>query len=225
MAIRRVLVSFAAENPTPMFELFVTIFAALFSVVNPMGAVPFFLGMTPDYTPQERNHTALMSSIFFVLILLSFFFAGTAILSFFGITINAMRIAGGLIIMSSGYALLQGKFAESRAINKKVREETLAKEDISFSPMAMPMLSGPGSISLLIGMYNEYEGWNEKFMVAGTVVFLGVIIYFILRSSPMLFRVLGVTGLKALSRIMGFLVMAIGIEFIIDGVVNLVASK
>ena len=208
-----------------MFELFVTIFAALFSVVNPMGAVPFFLGMTPDYTPKERNHTALMSSIFFVLILLSFFFAGTAILSFFGITINAMRIAGGLIIMSSGYALLQGKFAESRAINKKVREETLAKEDISFSPMAMPMLSGPGSISLLIGLYNEYEGWDEKFMVAGTVVFLGFIIYFILRSSPMLFRILGVTGLKALSRIMGFLVMAIGIEFIIDGIVNLVASK
>ena len=208
-----------------MFELAVAVFASLFSVVNPLGAVPFFLGMTPDYTPRERAHTALMSSVWFVIILLAFFFAGTAILEFFGITINAMRIAGGLIIMSSGYSLLQGKFTEGRAINKQVREETLAKDDISFSPMAMPMLSGPGSISLLIGMYNEYSAWNERLLVAGMVLALGLLIYLILRSSPLLFRILGVTGLKALSRIMGFLVMAIGIEFIINGVIALVTAR
>ena len=166
-----------------------------------------------------------MSSLWFVIILLAFFFAGVAILDFFGITINAMRIAGGLIIMSSGYTLLQGKFTEGRAINKQVREETLAKDDISFSPMAMPMLSGPGSISLLIGMYTENPDWSARFIIAGMVLALGILIYFILRSSPLLFRVLGVTGLKALSRIMGFLVMAIGIEFIINGIVALVLQS
>ena len=208
-----------------MVELAFATFASLFSVVNPLGAVPFFLGMTPDYTARERAQTALRASLWFVVILLAFFFAGVAILDFFGITINAMRIAGGLIIMSSGYTLLQGKFTEGRAINKQVREETLAKDDISFSPMAMPMLSGPGSISLLIGMYTENPDWSARIVIAAMVVALGILVFLILRSSPLLFRVLGVTGLKALSRIMGFLVMAIGIEFIINGIVALVLQS
>ena len=205
-------------------ELFIAVLATLFSVVNPLGAVPVFLAMTPDYTQKERQKTAFFTSFYFILILMAFFFAGTFILSFFGISINAMRIAGGLVILSSGYSLLSGKFAEGRAINKEVRAEAMEKEDISFSPMAMPMLSGPGSISLLIGLYSEHSAWNSRLLIAAVIVVTGIIIYFILRSSPYLFRLLGVAGLKALSRIMGFIVMAIGIQFIIGGVVDLVMS-
>lgn len=205
-----------------MTELFFATLAALFSVVNPFGAVPVFLAMTPHYSQSERSKTALNTSLYFVLILLSFFFAGTLILSFFGISLNAMRIAGGLVILSSGFALLSGKFAESRAINSKVKEEALNKEDISFSPMAMPMLSGPGSISLLIGLFAEHPAWSNRALIAFVVLILGVIVYGILRSSPYLFKLLGIAGIKALSRIMGFLVMAIGIQYIISGIVNLV---
>ncbi|MCI5084106.1 MAG: MarC family NAAT transporter [Saprospiraceae bacterium] len=205
-----------------MLDLFVATLAALFSVVNPFGAVPVFLAMTPHYTVAERNKTAFQTSLYFVLILLSFFLAGTAILSFFGISINAMRIAGGMIILSSGFALLSGKFAESRAINQKVKEEALQKEDISFSPMAMPMLSGPGSISLLIGLFAEHPDWESRGMIGFVVIALGAIVYAILRSSPYLFKLLGVSGIKAMSRIMGFLVMAIGVQYVISGIVNLV---
>lgn len=204
--------------------LFVAILASLVSVVNPLGAVPVFLAMTPDYSSKERNKTALMTSLYFVMILMSFFLAGTLILSFFGISLNAMRIAGGLVILSSGYALLSGKFAESRAITEKVREEAKEKEDISFAPMAMPMLSGPGSISLLIGMFAEYADWESRAIIGSVILTAGLLIYFILRLSPYLFHLLGVAGLKAISRIMGFIVMAIGIQYIIFGVVNLVES-
>lgn len=202
--------------------LFVTIFASLFSVVNPPGAISIFLAMTPDYTKQERNDTARNTALWFIALMLAFFLAGTYILSFFGITLNAVRIAGGLIILSSGYALLEGKFGESRAIDKRVKAEAMTKEDISFAPMAMPMLSGPGSISLLIGMYSENPDWGSRGVIIAAVLILGLSIYLILRASPMLYRVMGVAGLKALSRIMGFLVMAIGIQFIIQGVVSLV---
>lgn len=205
-----------------MLELFFAALAALFSVVNPFGAMPLFLAMTPDYTLAERKKTAWQTSLYFVLILLSFFFAGTYILSFFGISLNAMKIAGGLVILSSGYALLAGKFQESRAINNKVKEEALQKEDISFSPMAMPMLSGPGSISLLIGMYAENPEWTAKGMIAFAVLITGVIVFLVLRSAPFLYQLMGEAGLKAMSRIMGFLVMAIGIQYIIGGVVDLV---
>ena len=207
-----------------MLELFIAVLASLFSVVNPLGAVPVFLALTPHYTPQERKRTAMHTGLYFTLILLVFFFAGTFILSFFGISLNAMRIAGGMIIVSSGYSLLSGKFAESRAMNRKVRDEALEKDDISFAPMAMPMLSGPGSISLLIGLFAEHHDWQAKAVVALVIAFLGALVYFILNSAPYLYKLLGEAGLKALSRIMGFLVMAIGVQYVISGIVQLVST-
>ncbi|MEN0004011.1 MAG: MarC family NAAT transporter [Bacteroidota bacterium] len=205
-----------------MMELFLATLAALFSVVNPIGAVPVWLALTPDYTKADRNATAFNTSLYFAIILLSFFFAGSYILNFFGISVNAIRIAGGLVILSSGYSLLEGKFAESRAMNSKVKAEALEKEDISFSPMAMPMLSGPGSISLLISTYADTSSWLDRGVVAASIVVTAVIVLFILRSAPWLFKLLGVAGLKSLSRIMGFIVMSVGIQYIISGVVALV---
>ncbi|MCB0571890.1 MAG: MarC family NAAT transporter [Phaeodactylibacter sp.] len=207
-----------------MLELFFAVMASLFSLVNPMGAVPVFLAMTPHYTKAERQRTAFHTSLYFTLILLAFFFAGSLILSFFGISLNAMRIAGGLVILSSGYSLLNGKFAEGRAIDRKVKEEALTKDDISFSPMAMPMLSGPGSISYLIGVFAANPGWSARGIVVLVIMLTGVTVYLILRSAPYLQKALGVAGLKALTRIMGFLVMAIGIQYIITGVVDLVKT-
>ncbi|MDX1941526.1 MAG: MarC family NAAT transporter [Saprospiraceae bacterium] len=204
--------------------LFVAVLASLFSVVNPIGAVPVFLSMTANYTKAARNKTVLYTSIYFTAILLVFFFAGTLILSFFGISINAMRIAGGLVILSSGYGLLSSKFEDTRAISPEVTEEALHKQDISFSPLAMPLLSGPGSISLLISLSAERSQWLDKLVIAFVIVTIGLIVFMILRSAPYFNRVLGVAGMRALSRIMGFIVMAIAVQYIISGVVDLVKS-
>ena len=127
------------------------------------------------------------------------------------------------MIMMSGFALLNGNTTKKR-IGDKVKKEAMTKEDISFTPMAMPMLSGPGSISLLIGYFSEFNDMSNRFIIAGVIIFTGVLIYFILRSSPLLFKVLGESGLKAVARIMGFIVLAIGVEYIISGVVGLVDS-
>lgn len=205
-----------------MLELSFAVLASLFSMVNPLGAIPVFLAMTPHYTRKERTQTALHTSLYFTMILLAFFLAGSLILSFFGISINAMRIAGGLVILLSGYSLMSGKFAEGRTVDKKVKQEALTKDDISFSPMAMPLLSGPGSISYLISIQAEYTAWEPRLVIAAVVVIMGAIIYSILRYSPYLQKLMGVAGLNALSRIMGFLVMAIGIQNIISGIVELV---
>jgi multiple antibiotic resistance protein len=205
-----------------MLELSFAILASLFSMVNPLGAIPVFLAMTPHYTKKERTQTALHTSLYFTMILLAFFLAGSLILSFFGISINAMRIAGGLVILLSGYSLMSGKFAEGRTVDKKVKQEALTKDDISFSPMAMPLLSGPGSISYLISIQTEYTEWEPRLVIAAVVMIMGAIVYSILRYSPYLQKLMGVAGLNALSRIMGFLVMAIGIQNIIFGIVELV---
>ena len=204
-----------------MGTIAITILASLFSVVNPLGAIPMFLTLTADETREERNHTSLMTSIYFIIILMSFFWAGTYILGFFGVSIFALRIAGGIVIMMSGFALLNGNTTKKR-VGDKVRAEAIKKEDVSFTPMAMPMLSGPGSISLLIGYFTEYQEASSRFIIAGVIIFTGILIYFILRSSPLLFKVLGESGLKAVARIMGFIVLAIGVEYIISGIVGLV---
>ena len=204
--------------------LAITILASLFSVVNPIGAIPMFLSLTADYTPEERNRTSMWTSIYFVLILMSFFWAGTYILSFFGVSIAALRAAGGLVIMMSGFALLSGNVTKRR-VGDKVKAEAMDKEDISFTPMAMPMLSGPGSISLLIGYFSAYPDFNNKLIIASIIVLTGIIIYTILRFSPILFKFLGQSGLKALARIMGFIVLAIGVEYIVSGILDLVKSQ
>lgn len=201
-----------------MLEIFFAVFAGLFSVVNPLGAVPVYLAMSPSFTDVERRETALHASIYFLLILLAFFLAGGAILSFFGISLSALRIAGGIIIFGSGTQLLSGRMAKSRAINDKVKAEALEKEDISFTPLAMPLLSGPGSISLMIGFFSSYSDWTDKGIVILALLVVALVVYAILRASPMIFRLLGVAGIKAVSRIMGFIVMAIGVELIISSI-------
>lgn len=206
-----------------MLTTFLATLGSLFSVVNPLGAVPMYLTLTNDYTAKERAGTARRTAAYFMLILVVFFFAGSVILEFFGISLNALRIAGGLIIVNSGYGLLNSK-AERRRISHKIEEEAQQKEDISFTPMAMPMLSGPGSISLLIGLAAVDDTWETQALIVGVVAVMALLVLITLRFAPLLFRLLGRAGLSALSRIMGFLVMAIGIQMLIYGLVSLIGD-
>jgi multiple antibiotic resistance protein len=205
-----------------MVELFIAVLAKLFSIVNPFGAVPMYLTMTTQFGDAERKRLIISTSIYFVGILLVFFWAGSYILSFFGLTVNALRIAGGLVILNSAFALQNDKFAENRGVDAAAQQRAQENHDIAFSPLAMPMLSGPGSISLLIGFFAEYETWEQRAIISAVIIAMGIIVYMVLRSAPLLYRVLGVSGLKAGSRIMAFITMAIGVQFIISGVVSLV---
>jgi len=201
--------------------LFFATFSALFSVVNPLGAMPVYLALTQNDSPGWRRVQLRKAAIYLACILVVFFLVGTYILNFFGITIEGLRIAGGLIITKSGFDLLRskGSYEKGRAITKKVKEEALHKTDISFSPLAMPMLSGPGSISLLISLALEISAFWEYAAIIGAIVAIAVVSYLILRISPKLVRFLGESGINSLSRMMGFIVLAIGIQFIANGVI------
>ena len=120
-------------------DLFVYLFAALFSVLNPIGTVPIFVGLTQDDSKKERSRISLWTGINVAIILLISFFLGQYVLSFFGITLDALRIAGGMIIVGSGFSLLTGKFKKQRGINKNVEEDISERNDIALTPLAMPM--------------------------------------------------------------------------------------
>ncbi len=208
-----------------MLTFFIAILAKLFSLVNVFGAVPLYLTLTATYTNAERKKLVFYTSIYFICILLAFFWGGALILSFFGLTVYALRIAGGLIILNSGFSLLNDRFAESRAVNEEVQKEAMInKPDIAFSPLAMPLLSGPGSISLLIGFFAEYGELNQRAVISGVILVNGIIVFIVLSMAPFFYKLLGVAGLKAGSRVMSFITMSIGVQFIISGVVSLVKS-
>lgn len=203
-------------------ELFIYLFAALFSVLNPIGTVPIFVGLTQGYNKNERSRVSLWTSINVLIILLISFFVGKYVLEFFGITINALRITGGVVIASSGFSLLNGKFNKNKGINKKVEQEIQVRNDIALTPLAMPMLAGPGSMSLLIAFYQDHNSTTDIISSSLAILATSIIIYLILRSAHYLSKILGTSGIVAISRIVGFLTIAIGVQYIISSILSIV---
>lgn len=203
-------------------ELFIYLFAALFSVLNPIGTVPIFVGLTMDDNKKERSRISLWTAIDVFIILIISYFIGDYVLKFFGISIDALRIAGGLIIVSSGFSLLTGKFSKTRGINKKVENDVQKRNDISLTPLAIPMLAGPGSMSLLIAFYQEHNSTTDILFSTLAIFAISVLIFIILRSAHFLAKILGSSGIVAISRVVGFIVIAIGIQYIVSAIINIV---
>lgn len=203
-------------------EFFLATFTALFSVVNPFGATPLFLSLTQDMSPKLRTEQALKSSIYMVAILVVFFFAGTLILNFFGIRIEDIRVAGGILICRSAFNLLSPDSFKGKQMSKEVKKESMEKDDISFSPMAMPMLSGPGAIAVTIGFFGQAQGeWKYYVSMVLAIMSVAFLSFLILRSSQRLNKFLGKAGMASLSRMMGFIVLSIGVSMIINGLMSL----
>ena len=206
-------------------ELFIYLFAALFSVLNPIGTVPIFVGLTQHDDEQERSRISLWTAIDVFIILIISYFIGQYVLTFFGISLEALRIAGGLIIVSSGFSLLSGKFNRTRGINKKVENEIQNRNDIALTPLAIPMLAGPGSMSLLIAFYQEHNSPTEMLLSSLAILAVSIVIFLILRSAHYLAKILGGSGIVAISRIVGFIVIAIGIQYIVAAIINIIKGN
>ena len=200
-------------------ELFIFTFGALFSVMNPIGSVPIFLSLTQNDSRRSKNRTALWTSINVLIILIVSFFAGRYILNFFGISIDVLRIAGGLIICISAYGLLMGATGKQRGVSKKVTSDAQHRSDISLTPLAIPMMAGPGAMSLLIAMFQDYPNFWDKIIIVSAILTSCLVIFIVLSSSNYISRLLGASGIVAVSRIVGFLVMAIGIQYIVNSLV------
>lgn len=201
---------------------FFVLLGALFSVLNPFGAIPIFVGLTQDYQKTERSRVSLWTAINVFIILIISFFVGEYVLRFFGITIAALRIAGGILIASSGFGLLNANPKKRKGISKKVEEDSHSRTSIALTPLAMPMLAGPGSISLLIAFNQDHNSTNEILASTFSILIVSFIIFLILRSANYLAKYLGAAGIVAISRIVGFLTVAIGIQYIISSILSII---
>lgn len=204
--------------------LFLLSFSALLSVINPFGTLPIFLGLTQDKSKEEIFRTARKACVNTFVILLISFFIGDYFLTFFGISLNSLKIAGGLIIASSGFALLTGNFSNHKGMKSREKDDAFQRSEISLTPIAIPMLAGPGTISLLITAKQEQTNPMDWLFVILALFCVCILTLVILMSSKLIMKSLGASGINAVSRIIGFIVIAIGVEYIKSSVVNIIES-
>jgi multiple antibiotic resistance protein len=196
---------------------------ALLPIVNPISAAPMLLSITVGIDDAERTRQIRRACVYMFFILVAFLTAGGLIMSFLGISIPGLRIAGGLVINFIGFRML---FPDQQSMSAPEKAEALVKHDISFTPLAMPGLSGPGSIAVVIGMSTTAQQSSHVIMrhalIAIGIAITAVICYLVLRGATQLARILGTNGVNAVSRIMGFLLICIGVQFVINGVLAIV---
>jgi len=194
-------------------EILLATFTTLFSVVNPFGAMPVFLTLTEEDSPTQRTGVALRACFYMMGVLTVSFFAGQYVLNFFGINIHHLRIAGGILLMRSAFDLLTPGGNRAK-VSDATLEESRHKDDISFTPLAMPMLSGPGSMAVCIGLFTQKLTFMNMGLICLGFALVALAAYLILMSSLRLTRFLGRPGMAALARIMGFITLAIGVNFL-----------
>ena len=199
-------------------ELILLSLAALLPIVNPFSTAPLFLAITESHTPEARKEQGKRAVLYMIAILGTFLVGGTLIMSFFGISLAGVRIAGGILIGRVAFRMLYPP--DTIDLTPDERKESQAKKDISFFPLAMPSLSGPGSIAVTISLATIATNWWDYLAIFLGIVALGGIVLVTLRLSSHLTRLLGVNGVRAMTKIMGFLMFCIAIQFIVNGVTD-----
>jgi multiple antibiotic resistance protein len=204
------------------WQLILGTVVSLLPVINPVASAPVLLAITEGDSEARRAWQVKKGCYYMVLILVGALCGGGLIIRFFGISIPGIRIAGGLLV--SGLALSMLAAPHEDAGESRRREEARAKRDISLSPLAMPMLSGPGSIAMTIGFTSLADQWLDYAAIILGIILVAAISYGVLRLSGRMVRLIGANGMNALTKFMGFLLLCIGVQFIVNGVTSIAAD-
>lgn len=197
-----------------MFAFGLLCFTSFFTLINPLGAMPVFMTMTMELGEEQRKKVARKASLVSFLIMIMFAISGDFLFRFFGISIDSLRIVGGIIFLIMGMDMLQARLVKIKVKESEVKSYV---NDISITPLSIPMLCGPGAITNAIVMWNRAGNWEMKGIMIFAVAAVITLVYLILRSSSKIIRLLGETGNNVMMRLMGLIVMVIAVEFFFSG--------
>jgi multiple antibiotic resistance protein len=192
---------------------------SLLPIVNPFSVAVTFISLSKDMDDDKKNKQALLASVYMAVILIVFLIAGVLIMRFFGISLPGIRIAGGIVITYIGFRMLN---PEHREPQLRGAEVIPAEDDIAFTPIAMPMLSGPGAIAVTIGMAANVGSRMDYAAESLGIIVVAVITFILLRIAGSVKRLLGNYGIIILTRIMGFLLICIGVQFVMLGILDFI---
>jgi multiple antibiotic resistance protein len=203
-------------------------------LANPLTTVALFLGLAGDMNFEERNRQARQASIYVFAIMMVAWYAGSAVLNTFGISIPGLRMAGGLIVAFIGFRMLFPAKPAGHSVEAKHKldEQEATKEpvNIAFVPLAMPSTAGPGTIAMIISSAStvrsgvDFPAWVISVAPVLTFLLVSLILWISLRSSGAIMKLVGKSGIEAISRLMGFLLVCMGVQFIINGVLEVVRT-
>lgn len=204
--------------------------AALFPVVDPIGSVPIFLVLTAGLPSAVRNRYALRIGRNVVLLLIASLLVGGSVLRFFGVSLEVVRIAGGIVVFHAAWRAMNSDPKLNQVDNVEAAQRVDEHKDIAFMPMTIPLLAGPGSIAVTLGLAAQagrdlsLPTATNLLAIATAIGIIGLIIFIALRSSALLLKVLGASGIQAMSRLLGLFVMAIGVQLILNGLADWLRS-
>jgi multiple antibiotic resistance protein len=190
---------------------------SLFAITNPLSATPVYLALTAGYTPQHRKRTLRTALLTATIVLVLFTFLGATIFQLFGITIDAFRIAGGIIVFAIGSDMLQAKRSRVKTSEKEEREAML-QDEVAITPLGIPMIVGPGAITTVMVLMTEARTIAHVGVILAAIAIVLGSIYAALVAGPRLMSFFGQAGLNVMTRVMGLLVTVIGVQFVVDGV-------
>jgi len=205
---------------TPYVRFSVLAVSSIFFLVDPFAAIPSFLAITNGVDPARRARMARKGSLTCFIVLTTFAFAGRLIFRMFGITLPAFEIAGGLILLLIGLDMLEAKRSPTQEATGDT-EEAASKEDAGIVPLGIPMLAGPGAISSVMVLVGQVTTAWQMAAIVGCIAFTALVSYFVLAGASRVRNFLGETGIRILIRIMGLLLVALAMQFFVNGLTDL----
>jgi multiple antibiotic resistance protein len=197
------------------FTTILLYFTSFFTLMNPLGIMPVYLPMTASLTKKERNKTAVKAVITATFTLIMFAFAGRYLFDFFGISVAGLKVVGGIIFFFVGYDMLNARLSRIK-INEDEVEEYV--DDISVTPLGIPMIAGPGAITNAIVLMGDAQDYTDKTMVVAAILIVTLVVLVTLLGASGIIKFIGDKGIKIMTKLMGLIVMVIAVEFFFSGV-------
>lgn len=203
--------------PTDLFTFALSSFATVFAIVDPFATAPIFLAITPKDTDETRGKMALLASLTCGGVLLVFALTGNRIFAFFGISPPAFRIAGGILLLATAMETMGSK-ESGKPYTAEEKQESVDKPDVAITPLAIPLLAGPGAISTVALLGSNVKNFEEMFAIFVAILLTSLLSWAVLANSSRLISLIGRIGLKIVTRIMSLLLAGIGVQFVLEGV-------
>jgi multiple antibiotic resistance protein len=212
--------------PRALLRDFLLFSVSLFSIVNPFSTIPAYVGLTADIPLADRKRLTRQAAVSVMVILSASYLAGEGLLRFFGISVASLKVAGGLLILGMAWNMLQAKMSPHKQTPEEAQEAQAAQENaerpnIGVVPLGMPLLAGPGAISLMIIDAGKTQGWSGHVVALGAVVLVAFLCWLILVAATPIAKALGRTGMNVATRFMGLILAAIAVEFITSGLATI----
>ena len=199
-------------------QFFIFCLTTLFTLINPIGISPILIIMTERFPRKEKINIAKKGSLTAFITLILFSLLGSVIFNFFGITIEAFQIMGGILFFRNGLRMLDSKIGRSRTTPAE-QEESEESDDIAISPIGIPLIAGPGAITAAMLLSSQTPQIYSYFTLIFSILFVLSLVYLILRNGDMILKLLGTTGIRIIQRLMGLILMVIAVQFVINGVI------